>query len=172
MNTGKSLGIVLIVLGTVAVLIAAMWTLSAYVSRDLTIAALVLGVGLALLIFGPVVAAGAYMVHRGRVEAAWYVEAQKERQLLGMVQAHGQVEISDVALELNATRDQVKEWVYDLVDKGLFAGYTDWTKGTLYSRDAARLRGNRCPNCGGEVVLAGKGTIKCPFCGAEIFLTD
>ncbi|MDF2757766.1 MAG: hypothetical protein K0S99_398, partial [Thermomicrobiales bacterium] len=27
-----------------------------------------------------------------------------------------------------------------------------------------------CPNCGGELVLAGKGLIKCPYCGAEIFL--
>jgi DNA-directed RNA polymerase subunit RPC12/RpoP len=35
------------------------------------------------------------------------------------------------------------------------------------------MRGqNRCPNCGGEVELAGKGVIKCPYCGAEIFLTD
>ena len=172
MNTGKSLGIVLIVLGAVAFLAAALWTLSAYGSGGLTIAALVLGLGLALVISGPVVAAGAFMLNRGSAEAARRAEAQKERQLLGMVRTQGQADIADLAIELDTTRDQVKEWVYDLVDKGLFAGYTDWAKGTLYSRDAAQLRGNRCPNCGGEVVLAGKGTIKCPFCGAEIFLTD
>jgi DNA-directed RNA polymerase subunit RPC12/RpoP len=27
-----------------------------------------------------------------------------------------------------------------------------------------------CPNCGGELELAGKGLITCPYCGAEIFL--
>ena len=89
-----------------------------------------------------------------------------------MIRAQGQVNIDDVAIELDVSRAQVKAWVYDLVDKGLFAGYTDWKVGTLYSRDAARLRGKRCPNCGGEVELAGKGTIVCPFCDAEVFLTD
>jgi len=89
-----------------------------------------------------------------------------------MVQAQGQVKISDVALELDASRDQVKEWVYDLVHKGLFAGYINWDEGTLYSRDAAQLRGDKCPSCGGELELAGKGVVRCPYCGAEIFLTD
>jgi len=88
-----------------------------------------------------------------------------------MVQAQGQVQISDVALELDGSRDQVKAWVYDLVHKGLFAGYINWDEGTLISRDAAQLRGNKCPSCGGELELAGKGVVQCPFCGAEIFLT-
>ena len=66
----------------------------------------------------------------------------------------------------------VSDWVYDLVHKGLFAGYINWDDGLLISRDAAQLRGNKCPNCGGEVDLAGKGVIQCPYCGAEIFLTD
>jgi ribosomal protein S27AE len=77
-----------------------------------------------------------------------------------------------VALELDATRDRVKRWIYDLVHKGLFAGYINWDEGTLYSRDASQLHGHNCPNCGGEVELAGKGVVKCPYCGAEIFLTD
>jgi hypothetical protein len=84
------------------------------------------------------------MFIKGQREAIEFAEVEKERQLLGMVQAQGQVQISDVALELDGSRDQVKAWVYDLVHKGLFAGYINWDDGTLYSRDAAQLRR---PNC-------------------------
>ncbi len=42
----------------------------------------------------------------------------------------------------------------------------------LYSVEASKLQGQtHCPNCGGELQLAGKGLVKCPYCGAEIFLT-
>lgn len=113
------------------------------------------------------------MLVRGRSEAAQFAEVEKERKLLGMVQAQGKVRVSDVALELDAGLDQVKSWIYDLVNKGLFAGYINWDDGTLYSEDAAKMRGdNKCPNCGGQVELAGKGVVKCPFCGTEIYLTE
>jgi hypothetical protein len=100
------------------------------------------------------------------------IDARQKRQLLGIIRTHGQVNLDDLALELGASRDQVKAWVYDLVDKGLFAGYTDWRAGTLHSREASALRGSRCPNCGGALEVAGKGTVVCPYCDAEVFLTD
>ena len=31
---------------------------------------------------------------------------------------------------------------------------------------------HKCPNCAGELELAGKGVIQCPFCGAEVFLAS
>lgn len=57
-------------------------------------------------------------------------------------------------------------------DKGLFTGYTDWRVGTLNSRDAGHVRGDRCPSCGGKAGSAGKGTIKWSIGDAEVFLTD
>ena len=33
-----------------------------------------------------------------------------------------------------------------------------------------RLAG-RCPNCGGEITLSGKGIATCKFCGTEFFLS-
>lgn len=166
------LGIVLIALGVGAVLIAGLWLGTSYVSGNLTAPALALGLGLALLIAGPVAGAGVLLLSKGRRESRLRAAARKERRLLGLVRTQGQVNLDDVAIELDASRDQVKAWVYDLVDKGLFAGYTDWREGILYSRDAAQLRRGRCPNCGGALELAGKGTISCPYCDAEIFLTE
>ena len=170
MNTGKTLGLILLIAGIGVALLGAVWAIASFAGGGLTVAALVLGVFLALIIAAPLAGVGAFMLVRGGHEARAFAEAEKQRKLLGMVQAKGEVKIADVGLELGADRDQVKAWIYDLVDKGFFNGYINWNEGKLYSRDAAQLHTNKCPNCGGEVELAGKGTVRCPYCGVEIFL--
>lgn len=59
----------------------------------------------------------------------------KQRKLLNIILSHGQVNMSDLVLELTAA-DQVKAWIYDLVGKGLFSGYINWNDGILYSKQA------------------------------------
>lgn len=100
-------------------------------------------------------------------------EVEKEQELLGMIRTQGQISIPEAAIALDVDRSQIESWIYDLVDKELFAGYVNWDDRMLYSRDASQMRSmNKCPNCGGEVELAGKGVVKCPYCGVEIFLSD
>jgi len=172
MDTGKTIGLILIAVGIVIGVVGALVVVGTYVGGQTeTLGGLALGITCAIVLAVPLIGAGIFLFIKGQREAAEFAEVEKERKLLGMVQAQGQVRISDVALELDASRDRVKGWVYDLVHKGLFAGYVNWDEGTLYSRDAAQLRGNKCPSCGGELELAGKGVVQCPFCGAEIFLT-
>lgn len=119
----------------------------------------------------PLVGGGLYFYRRGQAEVKELDRVQEQRKLLGLIETRGQVEIADLVLELGTTRDNLQEDVYDLVNRGLFSGYVDWSKGTLYSVEASQLQGKQtCPNCGGELELAGKGLVKCPFCGAEIFL--
>ena len=125
---------------------------------------------LALFIVIPLIAAGTYFWIKGGAEAREYAELDKERKMLGIVSARGQVRLSDLALELNMSRTQVKEALYDLVGKELFVGYIDWKEGVLYAREAAQMTPGKCPSCGAPRSLVGKGIVKCEYCGAELFL--
>jgi len=166
MNTGRTLGIILIIGGIVlCLLIAAVSLTSAQ-----TTGGRVLGAVFGALLGAPMVAVGAFILFRAQQEARELAVAQQQKKLLGMVRAQGRVNIAEAALELRVGRDTVKEWVYDLVNKGLFTGYINWDQGDLISVDAAQMRTNKCPHCGGELELAGKGVVRCPYCGTEIFL--
>ena len=175
MNTGKTIGIVLIVIGIGICAVAGAWLLASAAGPEsnLRLSGAILGAALAFIVAAPAVGVGVFLLVRGRREAAAMAEVEKEQKLLGMIRTQGQISIPEAAIELDVDRSQVESWIYDLVDKELFAGYVNWDDRVLYSRDASQMRGNnRCPNCGGEVELAGKGVVKCPYCGVEIFLSD
>ncbi|MBN1488105.1 MAG: hypothetical protein JW981_10715 [Anaerolineae bacterium] len=96
---------------------------------------------------------------------------EKRLQILGRVKARGEIPMRELAAELNAPHGLVKEWVYRLVQNGRFTGYINWDEDILYSAEAQHLReAGRCPNCGGELGMAGKGIVRCGRCGTEIFL--
>ena len=175
MNTGKTIGIILIVIGIGICAVVGAWLLASAAGPEsnLRLSGAILGAALAFIVAAPAVGVGVFLLVRGRREAAAMAEVEKEQKLLGMIRTQGQISIPEAAIELDVDRSQVESWIYDLVDKELFAGYVNWDDRVLYSRDASQMRGNnRCPNCGGEVELAGKGVVKCPYCGVEIFLSD
>jgi hypothetical protein len=114
---------------------------------------------------------GTFLFWRGRKELSELSMIRKQKAILNMVKTQGQVEISDVVLELNTDTEEVRSLIYDLVGKGLFHGYINWDAGTLYSTQASALQGaTTCPNCGGDQEFVGKGIIQCRHCGAQIFL--
>ena len=168
---GKTIGIIMIVAGIAISLVAALFFGSGAASGRTT-SAMILGFGLVFIFVAlPLAAVGGFLFVKGRQEAAAFAQVEKEKRVLNMVLTQGQVRVAEAALELNATRDQVKEWIYDLVGKGLFTGYINWDEGILYSKQTSELGTNKCPNCGGELELAGKGVVGCPYCGTEIFLS-
>jgi hypothetical protein len=96
---------------------------------------------------------------------------QKQRQLLDIVKSRGQVDITDLAIEMKSSAESIKQIVHQLVGLGVFSGYVNWDDGTLYSSDARHLRDlKNCEKCGAPIQLVGKGVVKCKFCGTEYFL--
>ena len=170
-SRGQLIGTILIITGLVVALSCSLWAITARSEESgLRSSGLALALVGAAVLAIPFVGIGIYLFVKGQQETADLAEVRKERAVLNMVQTRGQVRVADVALELDVTLDQIQAYIHDLVGKGLFSGYVNWDEGLLYSRDAAQLRGNTCPNCGGEVELAGKGVVRCPYCGSEIFL--
>ena len=169
---GRAIGIILIAVAVVVLLASVVWLLAEPATG--TGGGKALGLLLVLLVFVlPLGGGGAYLLVKGRQETAEYTELAKQKKILNMVLAQGKVTLSEVALELNVPMDQVEEMVRDLVGKNLFSGAINWEDGVLYSRQASQMKADRkCPNCGGELTLAGKGVIKCPFCGSEVFLAS
>ena len=165
---GKTIGYILLAAAAVWIVAAAAIIFFRDISADAAVLGFVLmGVIPALLLGG----AGAFFTIQGRKEAVVSAEIAQERKLLNIVKTQGQVAISDLVLDLNATQEAVHNMIYSLVGKGIFSGYVNWDDGTLYSEQASQLRDLKtCRKCGGELDLAGKGVIKCPFCGTEYFL--
>jgi hypothetical protein len=170
-SSGKLIGLMLIAGGLLCGAIGGLWAFTQQATEKLDSGGLVFAIGGLAILALPAIFAGIFMFVRGGREDVELRQIAKERKILNMVSTQGQVKIPEVALELNATRDQIKEWIYDLVGKGLFSGYINWDDGVLYSKQASQLKTGQCPNCGAKLELAGKGVVKCAACGSEIFLS-
>ena len=130
------------------------------------------GVALGFVLFSlPFLAVGIYLLLSSRGEVKAESKADKERAILNSVMTRGKVSIPDLAIEGNLTRDQVRDYIYDLIGKDLFRGYVNWERGELVSAEAAQIKDGTCPNCGGHLELAGKGLVRCPYCGTETYLS-
>jgi predicted transporter len=169
---GKTTGIILIVAGLLIGLSCSAWAIIAGMTEQSgTTGGTALGVVIAIIIALPLIGGGIFLMRKGATEEQEFAEVKKEKMLLNAIKTRGQVNISDMVLDLKVTsQEQVKTMLYDLVGKGLFTGYVDWKSGKAYSKEASAMTGRKCPNCGGEQEFAGKGIIKCQYCGSEIFL--
>ncbi|GAB4248637.1 MAG: hypothetical protein Kow00129_09410 [Thermoleophilia bacterium] len=119
----------------------------------------------------PFLAVGVYFLLQSRGEERELARLQKERNILSAVETRGKVGLSELALEIDASREEVRDYIYDLIGRDLFRGYVNWERGELVSAEAAHIKEDACPNCGGKVELAGRGLVRCPYCGTETYLS-
>jgi hypothetical protein len=167
---GKTVGTIVVVVALILAVAAGLYLLSGLTEGRLAPSGFMLGLVLVLMLVVPLLAGGLYLIGRGRGEAQQFAAAAQEKKILNIVRTKGQANVADVAIEMNLKRDQIKEYIYDLVGKGLFTGYINWEEGILYAREAGEMRTTKCPNCGGVREVVGKGVVKCPYCGSELFL--
>lgn len=171
MNTGRLVGVILIVVGFGIAVIAGLWLALQVSAQQLTAGGAVVGAGIAFIPVALLVGFGIFMFVRGGREAVEESSMQKQRQLLDIIRSRGQVSVPDLAMEMQVNADMVKNLVHQLVGLQVFSGYVNWQDGILYSSDASKLRElDKCKNCGGEINLAGKGVVVCKYCGTEYFL--
>ena len=170
-SSGKLIGVILIGGGLLCGAIGGLWAVAQKAGEKLDSGGLIFAIGGLAILALPLIGAGLFLFVRGGREEVELKDVAKLRKILNMVSTQGQVRIADVALELGATKDQIKQWLYDLVGKGLFSGYINWDDGVLYSKQASQLKSGNCPHCGAKLELAGKGVVKCSACGSEVFLS-
>ncbi len=171
MKPGQVAGVLMIVGGALTVVIGLAVLALFAKSAGLNAAGFGVGIIFLMIIALPLGGAGIFLFVKAGQEGKEEETAARQRKILEMVATRGELRISDAAIELKATRDQIQSWVYNLVGLGLFSGYINWGDGVLYSAQAAQLKGlETCKKCGGKVSLAGKGVIKCQYCGTEYFV--
>ena len=167
---GKTVALILIIVALIIFVAGTLFLFSGMAEGRLRSSGFLLGVVLVLMLTLPLLGAGILLLGRARSEARQFAEAEKEKQILNIVRTQGQVNVAEVAIEMDLARDQVRAYIYDLVGKGLFTGYINWDEGILYAREATEMRSTKCPNCGGVREVVGKGIVKCPYCGSDLFL--
>lgn len=161
MNKSKILGIAFI---TIAFAFA-VWLLSTTNARSSGGTAL----GFIVLVVLPAIL-GFYAFIQGTREQKESVKVNIEQKILNAVETRGTVNVNELIVETNLTKDRFRDYLEDLVGKGLFTGYVDWKGGKLVSKEISKMDMHKCPNCGAPLELAGKGVVRCPYCGTEIFL--
>jgi hypothetical protein len=123
----------------------------------------------AILFVLPFLAGGLYIVLKSAEEARAERRMKREKDILTWIEAKGKAKISDLCLDLHLDRPAVEALIRDLVGKGLFTGAINWQQGLLISAEAKDLTEGKCPQCGGELQVAGKGFVRCSYCGSEVY---
>jgi len=171
MSSRKTLGTGLIIGGAVWLVGGTAFFLIGHVVGEVDLAATIMGsLVFALPIGGGLAIVGAVLRSRALKDEAETADVELEGRVLSMIETAGSTTVPEMAAELGASTQMVREALYDLVTKKLFTGYVNWDAQRVYSVAAGEMPTDHCPNCGAKLELGGKDTVVCPYCKNEIFL--
>jgi hypothetical protein len=172
MDNRRQLGCGMLAVAGVWLLFVTAYLYSGLASGKLQdLSALILGLGLFGIMPAAVLSVGAVLVFaRARGEARLQQQADLQTQLLERVQTQGRCKFADLARDLQLSPQEVEGALYALVGLGLFTGYVNWPAKEIIAAEASQLPAGKCPNCGGEIELAGRGVARCAHCGTETYL--
>lgn len=172
MDNRKLLGCGMLVVAGVWLLFASAYLYSGLASGKLQdLSAFILGLGLFGLMPAAVLSVGAVLIFaRSRREATLQQQADLQTELLERVQTQGRCKFADLARDLQLSPQAVEDALYALVGLGLFTGYVNWPAKEIIAAEASEIPAGKCPNCGGEIELAGKGVARCAHCGTATYL--
>ncbi len=134
MNTGRLVGIILIVVGFGVAVIAGLWLALQVSGEQISAGGAMVGAGIAFIPVALLAGFGIYMYVQGGKEAVLESEMQKQRQLLDIIKSRGQVRVPDVAMEMQVSVESIQNMVHQLVGLQVFSGYINWDKGMLVFR--------------------------------------
>ena len=98
---------------------------------ELTAGGFWVGVLLMVLVMSPLLGVGVHVWRRGVIETKEVERMERQRRLLGAIQAHGKIALAELAIQSGMPVEQVRDWIYDLERLGLFTGYIDWQEGGI-----------------------------------------
>ena len=118
----------------------------------------------------PFFAVAAYMLVKSFSEGKQMDYLAKEQRVLDAIRSRGKTSFSEVARASGLSEPDAKAALEGLVGKNLFHGSINWKTGEIFSQEAGALAsGRKCPGCGAQMEITGKGLVKCEYCGTEIF---
>src|SRR5687768_4547564 len=112
MNTGRLVGILLTIAGIVVAVLSGLWIASQVSAGLILTDGALVSAGVAFIPVALLVGFGIYMYVQGSSQAEVESTMHKQRQLLDIVKSRGQVSVNDLALEMNASVDAVKDMVH------------------------------------------------------------
>ncbi len=119
---GKTIGLMLMLVAVVLTLAVGLYLFSGVMEGRLTTSSFLLGLVLVLVLAAPLFVGGIYLRAQGQSESLQYSQAAQQKKLLNIVRTHGKAEIPGLALELNLTREQVKDEVKRCLDTAAAGG--------------------------------------------------
>lgn len=113
---------------------------------------------------------GAVFWRQSNIERRRRRDVRLQENILQRVMTRGRCKFEELAQELGVTPQVVEEALYAVVGMKLFTGYVNWSGREIIALEAEQISGDKCPNCGGAIELAGKGMARCQYCGTQVFL--